>query len=174
MPRLFFALWPGEEAARRLSGLALEIAGRGGGKPVPMEKIHLTLAFLGEVPPERIEAARAAGDATGGKGFELAFDCVGSFRAAQVAWAGQRETSAALAGLQSRLAAALAARGFALEDRPYTPHLTLARRTARTVPREAIVPVRWKVEAFRLVRSEPGTGSYTILAEWPLGPARRS
>ena len=57
MARLFFALWPDEPARGRLAPLAAEVAAQASGKPVPIAKLHLTLAFLGEVDAARIDRA---------------------------------------------------------------------------------------------------------------------
>lgn len=172
MGRHFFALWPDEEAAARLAALARELAPAASGKPVPQSKIHLTLAFLGALPPQRMRAAREAGDAVRSPAFELAFDRVGCFRAAGVGWAGLHEDNAALAALQSRLAAQLRRRGFELEERRFTPHLTLVRRAGRSIARAPVEPVAWTVDAFRLVRSDLASGQYSTLAEWALAGRR--
>jgi RNA 2',3'-cyclic 3'-phosphodiesterase len=136
------------------------------GKPVPQGKIHLTLAFLGEVPPTRIAAATSIGLAA--RAFDLAFDRLGQFRDARVAWAGCADAPAALLEVQSRLAAKVRAAGFALEDRPFAPHVTLVRRTGRGLPPTAIEPVAWRAREVALMRSETGTGRYSRLATWEL------
>ena len=55
--RLFFALWPPPDTAQALANWAEEVARDVGGKPVAAEKIHLTLAFLGDADPEKAIAA---------------------------------------------------------------------------------------------------------------------
>jgi len=167
--RLFFALWPTEEARTRLAALAARAARDAQGKPVPAEKLHVTLAFLGDVAPERIDAARDAASTVSGSGFRLAIDRVGSFRDARVAWAGCARMPPALADLQRGLAGALERAGFAPEERPYTPHITLARRTRRELASGAVHPVAWTVRQYALVRTDFGKGTYTVLKEWRLG-----
>ena len=166
--RLFFAVWPDDAASRALEVLGLALADVARGKPVPREKIHLTLAFLGEVGESRLAEALSAGDDAQAQDFRLELDEVGSFRRAGVGWAGCREPPPELARLQSSLAAALAARGFALEERGFTPHVTLVRRIAKTVPRAPTEAIAWRVEAMTLVRSETGTGRYVVVESWPL------
>jgi 2'-5' RNA ligase len=167
--RLFFAVWPDEAAALALEALAVALADVAGGKPVPREKIHLTLAFLGEVPGDRVENAVAAGAEARGSPFRLQLDEVGSFRRAEVAWAGCSRAPTALASLQSDLAASLAARGFTLEERAFAPHITLARRIAKPVPSASTEAIAWQVRDVTLVRSETGTGRYAVMERWPLG-----
>jgi 2'-5' RNA ligase len=168
MARLFFAVWPGEASAP-LARLAADVAVVAEGRAVPREKIHLTLAFLGEVPAARLDAARAAAGHVRFEGFAFALDRVGSFRGARVAWAGSARVPAPLAALQSALAARLQSSGFALEERPFAPHATLARRTRKPVAPAAIRAIDWRVDAFTLVRSGSGDGRYEVLEEYRAG-----
>jgi len=169
MARLFFAVWPDAGSAARLAALAEEAAIVSGGRPVPAAKIHLTLAFLGETAPERAAAAIEAARGVRFAPFGLALDCVGSFRAARVAWAGSLAPQPGLAALQAGLAARLRAAGFALEERPFAVHATLARRAMRAVPRARIEPIAWTVDALTLVRSETGTGRYEVVETFAPG-----
>ena len=160
MARLFFAIWPSEAARASLAKLAIDLALVADGRPVPAAKIHLTLAFLGEVSAEESRAALIAAEGVRRASYRVRLDRVGSFRAARVAWAGCARCDASLAALQKGLAQKLRGAGFALEERPFTPHLTLARRTRRAVPAASIAPIAWEADAFALVRTLPGTGEY--------------
>lgn len=168
MARLFFALWPGR-AAPALARLGADVALVSEGKPVPSEKIHLTLAFLGEVEAARLADARDAARGVAFEPFSFALDRVGSFRAARVAWAGAAVTPEPIAALQSALAARLHSAHFRREERPFAPHATLARRTRRAVALATIDPIAWRVDAFTLVRSETGKGRYEVLEEYRAG-----
>jgi RNA 2',3'-cyclic 3'-phosphodiesterase len=167
--RLFFALWPRPEAARALAALAEDLVRVCGGKPVPIEKMHITLAFLGEVRAEARPAAVSVASGLRGKAFDSALDRVGSFRGAGVAWAGMSEPPARLVTLQRKLTGALREAAFELEDREFTPHVTVARRIARPIPRASIPPIAWTAREMTLVRSETGTGRYVIEGSWELG-----
>jgi RNA 2',3'-cyclic 3'-phosphodiesterase len=169
MARLFFALWPDVDALRQLEALSHDVALVAEGTATPADKIHLTLAFLGEVPAERQAAVELAGSQTQGPAFKWTLDRVGSFRRARVAWAGTSEPPAALLELQSSLAQRLAEGGFALEERPFAPHLTLARKIAKPLPAAAIPPIRIASTSLALVVSDAGTGRYTTVKSWPLG-----
>ena len=75
--RLFFALWPPLEVAEQLAGVARAVAQQFGGKPTRQETLHLTLAFLGEVPDDRMSllmqtARRNAGRGVEGRTYEAA------------------------------------------------------------------------------------------------------
>ena len=58
--RLFFALWPAREMADALTDWAAPIAGQSGGRLTRAETIHMTLAFLGNVPDSSLPRACAA------------------------------------------------------------------------------------------------------------------
>jgi 2'-5' RNA ligase len=164
--RLFFALWPDEAASERLARLAGELAGRSNGKAVPAGKIHLTLAFLGNVADERLAellAVRIEAPA-----FPMRLDCVGAFRKVGVAWAGVESPPPELLSLQSKLMRALGRLGFTFEERTYVPHVTLVRKVRGSVAREGIEPIEWPVGEVTLVRSDTGTGRYTRLTGWHL------
>ena len=168
MPRLFFALWPDEAARDRLAAQALTLAAELEGKPVPPQKIHLTLAFLGEVAG-REQKARGAATAIRSPVFEVRFDRIGTFRRAQVAWAGAATPAERLLELQSALERSLRAAGFDLEDRPFRPHMTLVRRISRTRAMGRIEPIAWTARQFSLVRSDTSTGRYERVEDWNLG-----
>lgn len=96
------------------------------------ENIHLTLKFLGEVPPAREAAVHEAmaEAASGAAPFTLRAGGCGSFpggRSPRVLWVGLRAGAAEAAALAERLEAACAARGFPREARPFRGHLTLGR-----------------------------------------------
>lgn len=169
MARLFFALWPPEPARAALARLAVEAAERTGGRPVAAAKIHLTLAFLGDVPPERAAAASTAAAGVEIAAFRATFDRLGTFARAGVAWAGLSRPSAPLEALAATLGAQLRAAGFDLEDRAFAAHVTLARRIRSRLAEAPVEPVAWEANAFALVESDLRTGRYETRGSWNLG-----
>jgi 2'-5' RNA ligase len=96
------------------------------------ESVHLTLAFLGELDDARLAEAAAAAEeaARTQRPLRLEVMGLGTFGkewAPRVVWVGVGGQTRRLAALQESLATALAARGFARDERPFSPHLTLAR-----------------------------------------------
>ena len=168
MPRLFFATWPDDAARDALEKLSRQLELRAGGRPVPAEKIHLTLAFLGEVAPDRADDLVKAADKVREAPFDIVLDRIGSFRRARVAWVGTSEPAPGLLSVEATLREALRAREFDLEERPFTPHVTLVRKADKTLPREPTAPIAWGVREIALVSSEPGSGAYKTMATWPL------
>jgi 2'-5' RNA ligase len=169
--RLFFAVWPDAPAAEALAEVARVLAGPLDARPTPREKIHLTLAFLGEIADADLERAVEAGDAVRGEAFDLVLDHAGSFRKARVAWAGSDRPPAGLVALNQSLRGALARLSLPVEEREFAPHVTLARKIARPLPRTALPqPISWRADAFSLVKS--AGGRYEDVATWDLGDAR--
>jgi len=167
MARLFFAVWPAPAAAGELARVGESLAGIVGGRPVPADKIHMTLAFLGSLAEEQTGAAVLAASTVKGREIRMAIDSVGSFRRSRVGWAAPSQPDAPLAELQATLAGALRARGFALEDRAFAPHVTLVRKIGKPVPRTPVAPVEWRSNAFTLVEST-GDGRYEVMESWGL------
>lgn len=101
-------------------------------KWVDPANIHLTIAFLGDIPPGRIEPVGEALDtiAATARPFPVEVCGLGTFgrgRTLRVVWAGIREETGSLDHVYTRVFVALADAGIHLEDRPFRPHLTLGR-----------------------------------------------
>ena len=97
-----------------------------------IEKLHLTLKFLGEIEAARVEAlTRAATRAAGAGGkFKLSLQEPGAFPPRgnpRVLWLGLHDDTHRLARLQERLEAECERENFPRETRPFRPHITIAR-----------------------------------------------
>ncbi len=169
--RVFFALPPAADVRAPLAHLASEVAASTGGRATAEDSIHLTLAFVGDVPRERVSALQAIGALVHGGRFDMALDQLGGFRRARVAWIAPSAVPRGLLDLQHALGAALAAQGFPLDLRPFTAHVTLARHCRDLLPAASTTPVVWPVREFALWQSSTAaTGArYRELARWPLG-----
>jgi RNA 2',3'-cyclic 3'-phosphodiesterase len=103
---------------------------------VAPQNIHLTLVFLGEVFLGQVRKLGSALDSIAAEtpvfSYEVAgAGAFGSPRSPRVLWVGVQESGTALATLQGRLAEAVRALGFHVEDRAFKPHLTLGRVRTR-------------------------------------------
>ncbi|WP_210364873.1 RNA 2',3'-cyclic phosphodiesterase [Bacillus sp. REN3] len=99
---------------------------------------HITLAFLGNAPFDAIDTSnRRIEEALEGLApFELRIDHLGTFGrkdSPRIFWAGL-ERSLALAALREKVFSACLDAGFTLEKRPFSPHITIARRWLDEAP----------------------------------------
>lgn len=146
--------------------------------------LHLTLRFLGELEAEAVERVKTAVErvAVRHAPFSLTLAGLGLFPeqgAPSVVWVGVNEGRAELTSLQRDLERAFELSGFGPEDRPFAPHLTLARlRGAEAGPwREAVERfgreplLSFAVREVRVMRSVLTRRGpiYTTLAVAPLG-----
>ena len=152
-----------------------------------LERIHLTLHFLGHLPRTDVERLPAALAPVVGRHqrFRLAVEGVGGFpdiRRPRVLWAGIGGAELPrLIGVQADLGGALRESGLTIEDR-FHPHLTLARvvRPPKATERKVLRDwaTEWGSASFgqtpvdhvRLMRSQLGGGParYTTLATFDL------
>ena len=150
---------------------------------VRSEGIHLTLKFLGDIEPAQVESILdAIGRAAGAtEPFTLSLAELGAFPGPnnpRVIWVGLKGDMEPLGDFQKKIDHQVhAALGFALENRPFTPHLTVGRLRDRvsSEDRQAAgkaireVPVRsqvwWQVTKVDLVRSTltPSGAEYDLL-----------
>ncbi len=133
MSRTFIALELDDALQRHLSGAIHRMA-----QALPRLKwvdpagIHLTLAFLGELNDEQLAEAMQASAiaAQNASPFRYRLTQLGAFgssRQPRVLWMGVDEPTGKLARLHRNLNRELEQRGFTIDARPFSPHLTLAR-----------------------------------------------
>ena len=166
-------MWPPPAQAERLAALAGDCVHRFGGLATRQETIHLTLAFLGEVPEVLLPVLLARVQAVRTAGFDLCIDRLGYWRHNRLLWAGCVAPPDGLLALATDLREALRDVGILLDDaaRRFTPHLTLVRKVPeKSVPPVLpdIEPVCWQGEGFVLVESQlSATGAiYRPLAKF--------
>ena len=180
--RLFIAIDLDEAArdaiAAEQARLKKALGDRSSLKWVRDEQMHLTLVFLGEVPddgaPRLIETIGRRIDRPS---FDASFEGVGVFPphgAPRVLWVGVADGAQEMIAVQRELAGRVRQLGVVLEDRPYHPHLTLARwRESGAADRrrvgeatKATTIARVHVDHATLYRSRlsPSGSTYTPLA----------
>lgn len=168
--RLFFALWPDAGAARQLHETGRELQEVCGGRLMARDTLHVTLAFLGQVPVERLPQLEAIADGMRADAFDLHLDRLGYWPHNHVLWAGSMQPVVELMDLAEGLQARLREAGFALEDRPYAPHVTLLRKAQCESPVPLARVISWQAKEMLLVESMPGGSTrYVPLGRWPLG-----
>jgi len=169
--RLFFAFWPDEATREAMAHAARKAVRHSGGRPVPASNLHVTIAFLGSVAESRLPAIRSVGQAARGEPLELVFDGIGFWPKPQVLVALCSAWPPAAGTLAAALWRELVPLGIPPDLRPWTPHVTLARKVRNPSPERVLKPVRWPIAALSLVESvtDPDGSRYTPLAHWPLG-----
>lgn len=151
--RLFVAVALTDEVRAGLVTHLMEATGDRSlpGKPVPPANWHLTLRFLGttdQVAYERVLAAMSEADPDGP--FSVGFGGLGAFPRpvrATVLWLAVEEGAERLGDLAAVAEAAAQEAGFAPEERPFHPHLTLS----RIRPHQDLRPLIDRVPRFPLV-----------------------
>jgi 2'-5' RNA ligase len=151
-------------------------------RAVPADQWHVTLAFYGEVAESAVPGlcdrlGRAAGRTAP---MRLGLAGAGTFpkdaRHARVVYTPVVGELAALIRLAEQCAAAGRRSGLDLPDRPYRPHLTLARARGTTVDCRRLVAAlaevttpEWTAGELRLVHSRLGPPTtHELLAGWPM------
>ncbi len=184
--RLFFAVELPSEVQAALGRLNPNDASRDYRWSDP-SLLHVTLAFLGQQPEERLDTLRRVGSeaAAASRAGVLKLGQPGSFgsrNAPRVLWIGLDGDLTALQALQSKLDVGLTDAGFQLEARAFTPHITLARRreSARGGAPPTWPPTRplgkspeFPMQRLTLFESRlsPRGPTYIQLVEFPLGLA---
>ncbi len=168
--RLFFALWPPPAVAAQLEQAARDAQLGCGGRRARRENLHLTLAFLGDVAPARLDDLYRLADDLRGSPAALTLDQLGYWKHNRILWAGGRSLAAELAEFAARLNSALALAGHTLERRPFAAHMTLLRDARPPRMLAELAPLEWRVDEFRLVASHLHAGGprYESLRAWRL------
>jgi len=124
--RLFIAIEIPDDLIRMIVKLRADIPGA---RWVPAEQIHLTLAFLGEVDEGAVELLCKRLARIKHSAFTLCFSGTGFFfghRRPRALWIGLAPEPH-LDKLAARVRAAVQTSGIHQEERPFSPHITLAR-----------------------------------------------
>jgi len=149
---------------------------------VAPERLHLTLAFIGDVPESRTPAIRTAlAQPAVVRQFPLELAGAGAFPLRgrpRVLWVGIHEGRESLMAVAGDVRTRLGEAGVALETRPFSPHMTVARvkepaglRPAALLEGLADAAIgRMTVDAITLFQSRlsPSGPSYHVLAQSPL------
>ena len=194
--RLFFALWPDAEQRAALVHATRKAVRSCGGRPVPEQSLHVTLAFLGSVPERRVaelEAiARRVAQAAPVRAAALlvSFDRLVHWARPQILCALGADLPAEKPGagvptpteltgapaLAESLKSETAAAGFTPDLKPFHAHVTVARKVARARPAQPLPPLRWRFDAFALVqsRTEPAGPVYSVIESYLLAKAEKA
>ena len=168
--RLFFALPCPDSIAETLTVWSKEHCSAG--RVIPPTDLHITLAFLGCLPADRLPTLTALAARLPLPDFELELSILERWSDLRVLL--PRQAPAALLEFQTTLLARLQAAGVAFEQRPYRPHLTLVRRLSAPTALASVPQVIWPVREWGLYRSVERQPRYQCLARWPTVSGRNN
>ena len=119
------------------------------------ENLHLTLAFIGET--HRADRIITVMEKCAASPFTLTVSGCGSF-GNDIFWAGIKKNSS-LESLALSLQDELRSEGFDIEDRPFVPHITLARQMSDTSSIHLEIPeISMQADSFSLMESSRAGG----------------
>jgi RNA 2',3'-cyclic 3'-phosphodiesterase len=175
--RTFIAAPVTDSVREAVGGLIRKLSSSGADvKWVAAKNIHITLKFLGEIKPERIDPVvdavrrlqthppiRAVLEGTG---------VFPNWKRPSVLWAGVTAGKEELVRLAHETEEAMSGLGFEREARPFSPHLTIGRvrsmKRIETLPplMEGFGPVEWPISTIHVMKSEltPAGPIYSVLA----------
>lgn len=160
--RLFLALWPPAPALAALREHQASWHWPASARLTPAERMHVTLHFIGAVALDRVDELCAAFTGTA-RPFALSLDDHALWRGG-IAVVSPSKIPQPLAGLHMSLAARLEALGLPVEQRPFRPHVTLARHAQGAAPPQRGRPIPWEADGrWALVQSQPGGAGYRSL-----------
>ena len=165
--RLFFALWPDHRQRDRLRDVVASVAKTVEGRAVDRRDWHVTLAFIGPFPENRVPYLLERAAQIEVEPFRLNFDRLEYWARPRVASLSAATVPPALQQLVDALNAVLLDLGLKPEDRNYRPHITVV-RNARAFTTERLsqrVITEWS--SFELVESVsvPGGVNYVPLKQ---------
>ncbi len=179
---MFFALWPDARQRAALVHATRKAVRSSGGRPVPEESLHLTLAFLGSVPERRVTElhaiARRVAQAAAASGAPIlvSFDRLVHWAKPRILCALDSEALAGAAALAESLKSETHAAGFSPDLKPFHAHVTVARKVGHARPTQDLPPLLWSFNAFALIesRTEPSGPVYSVIESYLLAKAEKA
>lgn len=172
--RIFIGLWPKEKTKKALMPLSRAALQHCGGRALKAEHWHITLAFLGQMPSERLEQLCVQAKQWKIPVSPFLIDQYGAFKHSEIVWAGSTKIDSLKTMKDSYgvLWKKLQPLGFKPENRPFTPHVSLLRQAQdcylKALP--TFKPFYWFSAHCYIVASKPTDGRtfYRPLASIPL------
>ena len=162
--RLFIAINFNTETRSRLIATRDELRSQSTGGNFSLdENLHLTLAFIGEVSPKKLDKIKAILETVTFSPFDVAINRLDTFSRGTLWYAGLREDKPLML-LQREIEYKLALCGFEMDGRKYNPHITLGREVIAKIKPWRIEPFGETVTSVDLMKSERINGKLTYTA----------
>ena len=169
--RIFFALWPDDELRIQIAANLDRIdIDRDKCRRVANNNLHLTLHFVGNTSIAEMKCLDRQAREFDAESFDLTLDCSGYFKKPKVLWIGCQAAPEALYTLHGKLGEQISQCAYTPETRPYSPHMTVARKFSEVPGSIPFEPVLWQLNRFVLVKSisVPGGVRYEVVESYPL------
>ncbi|MCX4188796.1 RNA 2',3'-cyclic phosphodiesterase [Methylophaga sp. OBS3] len=166
--RLFFALLPDSQAKQAITSVMNQISDAGL-RLYPQTNLHQTLVFIGQFEQSQIQALITDCHAISLPPITMQFEVLEFWDKPKVLCLTAKHQSQALQKLVHSLQNVVQKHGITLEQRPYRPHITIARKAKQTTEL-SFTPIRFTANEFVLMRSVSTENGpvYEPIYRWPL------
>jgi 2'-5' RNA ligase len=161
--RLFFALWPDHRQRERLRDVVGSVAKTVEGRAVDRRNWHVTLAFIGPFPENRIPYLLERAAEIKVDPFRLNFDRLEYWPRPRVASLSAATVPDELQALVDALNGVISDLGLTPEDRNYRPHITVVRNARSFVTERLTQRVQTEWSSFELMESVSGPGGVSYI-----------
>ena len=161
--RLFFALWPDHRQRDRLRDVINSVAKTVEGQPVDRRNWHITLAFIGAFPEQRVPFLLERAAEIRVEPFRLNFDRLEYWPRPRVASLTAATVPAELQALVDALNSVLRDAGIEPEERVYRPHITVVRRARAFTTERLAQRMSTEWSSFELMESVSGPGGVSYV-----------
>ena len=168
--RLFFALWPTDQVRQSIVDVFSRLPPKIKGRVMQPHNLHVTMHFVGQVSESTKDCMHTAARLVEAEAFQLDLDNLGHFPKAKVFWMGAQNIPAQLTQLHKKLGAAIEDCGFNADTRPFSPHVTLMRKSVNPAMKYEGFSIPWTIDEFVLVESvqdEAGV-NYRVLERYSM------
>ncbi|MCF7972151.1 MAG: RNA 2',3'-cyclic phosphodiesterase [Methylococcaceae bacterium] len=168
MKRLFFALWPSDPTRKVVDQFnqALKVRDL---KIVKADNLHVTLVFLGNVDAQTEQVIRLKASGISAQPFIQNFNQLAFWHKPRILCLLSQTVDLQLLVLVDALTQIAKQCAIKIEDRPYQPHITLARKAQALIDIKAPA-IQWSADSFYLVEScSTSEGvQYRVVQRWEL------
>ena len=127
MVRAFIAVEPSAEIRNQIAAAGQELRGAGRLSFVSPNLMHITLKFLGEVSDSQIQKITASLDGIESRPYSLSSFGISTFGRPPRVIKAEVHDGGATAALAADVESRMAKLGLPREDKPFSPHITIAR-----------------------------------------------
>jgi 2'-5' RNA ligase len=170
MKRMFFALWPDQNTRKQCCEVIAKIS-ETEMRPVAADNLHVTLLFLGNISSEQEQAMIDTASLLKMPELMLTFDQISYWRKPAVLCLTASHFDQKITAVSQELALMAKQNLIEIDERPFQPHVTLARKVKCAIRLE-FTAINWQARDFCLVEScslAKGV-EYRVIKRWQSKP----